>query len=98
MEAALRGGLAGRRPALFEPSEVEPILRPTRGPFVRGAAVPTGGCLDRSLRRKYDVGVPELRFEWDARKAAENRRKHGVSFDEAEAVFSPRGSPCLQRG
>jgi len=24
-------------------------------------------------------------FEWDARKAAGNRRKHGVSFDEAFA-------------
>jgi uncharacterized protein len=32
--------------------------------------------------------MSELRFEWDARKAAENRRKHGVSFEEAEAVFS----------
>ncbi len=29
----------------------------------------------------------ELRFEWDRKKAAENRRKHGVSFEEAESVF-----------
>jgi len=28
-----------------------------------------------------------LRFEWDERKDAENRRKHGVSFEEAETVF-----------
>ena len=28
-----------------------------------------------------------LQFEWDARKAAANRRKHGVSFDEARTVF-----------
>ena len=28
-----------------------------------------------------------LRFEWDARKAAVNSRKHGVSFDEAKSVF-----------
>lgn len=28
-----------------------------------------------------------LRFEWDPRKAALNRRKHGVSFDEAHTVF-----------
>lgn len=27
-------------------------------------------------------------FEWDARKAAANRRKHGVSFDEAATVFA----------
>lgn len=26
-------------------------------------------------------------FEWDADKAAENLRKHGVSFDEAVTVF-----------
>lgn len=30
----------------------------------------------------------ELRFEWDPRKAATNRRKHGVSFSEAETVFA----------
>lgn len=28
-----------------------------------------------------------LRFEWDARKSLENRKKHGVSFEEAQAVF-----------
>jgi uncharacterized DUF497 family protein len=27
------------------------------------------------------------RFEWDSSKAAENLRKHGVSFDEAITVF-----------
>jgi uncharacterized protein len=28
-----------------------------------------------------------MRFTWDVRKAAENRRKHGVSFEEAESIF-----------
>jgi uncharacterized DUF497 family protein len=28
-----------------------------------------------------------VRFEWDRRKAGENLRKHGVSFDEASSVF-----------
>lgn len=28
-----------------------------------------------------------LSFEWDARKAASNRRKHGVSFEEAATAF-----------
>jgi uncharacterized DUF497 family protein len=28
-----------------------------------------------------------LRFEWDERKAAENAKKHGVSFEEARSVF-----------
>lgn len=28
-----------------------------------------------------------MRFEWDPRKAAANLRKHGVSFEEARAIF-----------
>ena len=28
-----------------------------------------------------------LSFEWNEREDAENRRKHGVSFDEAQTVF-----------
>ena len=28
-----------------------------------------------------------MRFDWNARKAAANQRKHGVSFDEAVSVF-----------
>ena len=31
--------------------------------------------------------MSELEFEWDARKERENRRKHGVSFEEAKTVF-----------
>ena len=31
--------------------------------------------------------MPDLRFEWDGRKDAANKRKHGVSFEEAETVF-----------
>jgi uncharacterized DUF497 family protein len=28
-----------------------------------------------------------LRFDWDARKAVANLKKHGVSFEEARSVF-----------
>lgn len=28
-----------------------------------------------------------MQFEWDARKAAANLRKHGVSFEEARTAF-----------
>jgi uncharacterized DUF497 family protein len=28
-----------------------------------------------------------VRFEWDSRKAAQNRARHGVSFEEAATVF-----------
>ena len=29
-----------------------------------------------------------MRFSWDARKAAANHRKHGVTFEEATTVFA----------
>ena len=29
-------------------------------------------------------------FEWDAAKATENARKHGVTFDEASTAFADR--------
>jgi uncharacterized DUF497 family protein len=29
----------------------------------------------------------ELEFEWDEQKAALNKRKHGVTFEEAATVF-----------
>ena len=32
--------------------------------------------------------MADLRFEWDTRKSRLNERKHGVSFGEAESVFS----------
>jgi len=28
-----------------------------------------------------------IRFEWDPHKAASNKKKHGVSFEEAQSVF-----------
>lgn len=28
-----------------------------------------------------------IKFEWDLGKAASNKRKHGVSFEEAQTVF-----------
>jgi uncharacterized DUF497 family protein len=29
-----------------------------------------------------------IRFTWDERKSASNKRKHGVSFEEGQTVFS----------
>jgi uncharacterized protein len=29
----------------------------------------------------------EIKFEWDAAKAASNKKKHQISFDEAKTVF-----------
>lgn len=31
--------------------------------------------------------MSELRFEWNKLKSAANKRKHGVSFEEAKTVF-----------
>jgi len=31
--------------------------------------------------------MTEMRFEWDEAKSRRNKRKHGVSFEEAQTVF-----------
>ena len=36
-----------------------------------------------------------IRFEWDERKSAANKRKHGVSFEEAATVFSDENALLL---
>ena len=35
----------------------------------------------------YNVHMSGLLFEWDERKSRANRKKHGVSFEEAQTVF-----------
>jgi uncharacterized DUF497 family protein len=32
--------------------------------------------------------MPSIRFEWDPKKAELNRRKHSVSFEDAQSVFA----------
>ena len=42
--------------------------------------------------------MKDLEFDWDERKAASNKRKHGISFEEAVTVFydeSARHMPDL---
>ena len=43
--------------------------------------------LDSGLGYTYIVFMGELRFEWDRRKDRANVTKHGISFEEARAVF-----------
>lgn len=31
--------------------------------------------------------MAEIRFQWDERKQTENKRKHGIDFEEAQTVF-----------
>jgi len=35
----------------------------------------------------YNVHMSSICFEWDESKNRENKRKHGVSFEEAQTVF-----------
>lgn len=37
----------------------------------------------------------ELGFSWDPKKASSNKSKHGVSFEEAESVFSDENGLLL---
>lgn len=32
--------------------------------------------------------MSDLAFEWDEKKSASNRKKHGITFEEAKSVFS----------
>jgi hypothetical protein len=39
--------------------------------------------------------MADLKIEWDPRKAAANRKKHGVSFEEAATVFSDENARLI---
>ena len=39
--------------------------------------------------------MADLRFEWDPAKEQANRRKHRVSFQEAESVFADEHARLL---
>ena len=43
--------------------------------------------LAETTRTKYSVHMSDIRVEWDEAKSRQNRRKHGVSFEEAQSVF-----------
>ena len=38
-----------------------------------------------------------MQFEWDRAKAASNRRKHGIAFEEATSVFADPDHSLLER-
>lgn len=40
------------------------------------------------LRCSYGCDMSYLNFQWDPNKAETNKRKHGVTFHEAQSVFS----------
>jgi uncharacterized DUF497 family protein len=57
----------------------------------RDSGIRAGRCgqkgLDTVVGYAYTVHMDDIRFAWDDRKNRENRRKHGVSFEEAQTVF-----------
>jgi uncharacterized DUF497 family protein len=59
-------------------------IRAASRPTIRQPAISKQN--DRYWYTQNDLMAPE--FEWDARKAAENLKNHGVAFDEALTVFA----------
>ena len=41
--------------------------------------------------------MSNLRIEWDPKKAAQNLRKHGVSFEDAQTVFADDRARLITR-
>ena len=41
----------------------------------------------KKLHCSYNIIMNDIKFEWDAAKASINKKKHGISFDEAKTVF-----------
>ena len=39
--------------------------------------------------------MPEIRFEWDEKKHTLNKKKHGVSFEEAQTIFADENGLLL---
>lgn len=71
----------------------EPTLPRKAGVKGRHCLLTTGGLIGVSQRFERNDSIttlcamPDLRSAWDARKNAANRKKHGISFEEAQTVF-----------
>jgi uncharacterized protein len=59
-----------------------------RPPPVSALQVASPASPWREMYNVRTLAMEELRFEWDPAKAKRNLREHGVSFEEAESVFS----------
>jgi uncharacterized protein len=44
--------------------------------------------IEPQLHCSYHRGMKDLSFEWNPTKATANLKKHGISFEEAKAVFA----------
>lgn len=52
--------------------------------------------LDHTLQCMYHVGTSDLKFDWDERKNAINRKKHNISFQEAASVFADENALFME--
>ena len=43
----------------------------------------------------YNVDMTKLAFDWNNQKASVNKRKHGISFEEAQTVFYDENARLL---
>jgi len=43
--------------------------------------------LDKTICYNYNVNMNGLSFEWDELKSSSNKKKHGLSFEEAKTAF-----------
>ena len=61
----------------------------TTAPFVMFSmqSLPSKNLVDRCTGYNYNIIMDSLRFEWDPEKNEINKRKHQVSFEEAQTVF-----------
>jgi hypothetical protein len=55
--------------------------------MVLGSFYGRSGRLVLYIHCMYTIHMNKLNFEWDDAKSTGNKRKHGVTFDEAESVF-----------
>ena len=44
--------------------------------------------LAKKLHCRYNDIMADMKIDWDAQKAVSNKKKHGVSFEEAATAFS----------
>jgi uncharacterized DUF497 family protein len=51
--------------------------------------------IDSDSQCNYNVHMSELAFEWDESKSVANQRKHGVTFREAQTVFSDENAVLI---
>ena len=73
-----------------QPSTANPLdTLPPTVKLYKNCVITCSTCnqIDNQPNDTYSVHMSDTIFDWNARKNAENIRKHGVSFEEAQTVF-----------